>query len=227
MTTNPTHARLLDIAIEHFGRAGLHGTSTRDIARAADTPMSSITYHFGGKEGLYLAAAQRITDRISQGLGPALAQAERMSATATDTAAARLALHGLYRHIAVVLVGGDIAPIARFIVREQADPTAAFSRIYDGVMAPVLACISGLLRVVAVNRIGAAEARLRAMSLTGQVLVFRVAREAALRSQGWKRIGKAELEAIQAVVADHLDAVLDRLEHGSSPAHKRTRGNAK
>jgi AcrR family transcriptional regulator len=227
MTTNPTHARLLDIAIEHFGRTGLHGTSTRDIARAADTPMSSITYHFGGKEGLYLAAAQRITDRISERLGPALAQAERINATATDTAAARVALHGLYRHIAVVLVGGDIAPIARFIVREQADPTAAFSRIYDGVMAPVLTCISGLLRVVAGNRIGAAEARLRAMSLTGQVLVFRVARETALRSQGWKKIGKEELEAIQAVVADHLDAVIDRLEHGSSPARKGTRGNAK
>lgn len=49
--------RLLEIAIREFAAKGLDGASTRGIAAAAGTAMSSITYHYGGKEGLYLAAA--------------------------------------------------------------------------------------------------------------------------------------------------------------------------
>ncbi len=41
-------AMLLDTAIDQFGRLGFEGASTRDIARASGTAMSSITYHFGG-----------------------------------------------------------------------------------------------------------------------------------------------------------------------------------
>src|SRR3546814_17899513 len=48
--------RLLETAVREFGRKGLAGASTRGIATAAGTALSSITYHYGGKEGLYLAA---------------------------------------------------------------------------------------------------------------------------------------------------------------------------
>ena len=58
-------SRLLDIAISEFGAKGLEGASTRGIAAAAGTAMSSITYHYGGKEGLYLAAADRIAERMA------------------------------------------------------------------------------------------------------------------------------------------------------------------
>jgi uncharacterized protein (TIGR02217 family) len=59
MGTASTDSRLLDVAIDHFGRLGLEGASTRAIARDAETLMSSITYHFGGKEGLYLGVEER------------------------------------------------------------------------------------------------------------------------------------------------------------------------
>ena len=62
-------SRLLDIAISEFGTKGREGASTRGIAAAAGTAMSSITYHYGGKEGLYLAAADRIAERMTAGLG--------------------------------------------------------------------------------------------------------------------------------------------------------------
>ena len=52
--------RLIQVAIQRFGELGFDGASTRDIAAAADTTMSNITYHFGGKEGLYHAAAEAI-----------------------------------------------------------------------------------------------------------------------------------------------------------------------
>ena len=67
--------RLLDTAIEQFGRLGLEGASTRAIAAAANTAMSSITYHYGSKQGLYLAAAERIGEQIARRFAAALKDA--------------------------------------------------------------------------------------------------------------------------------------------------------
>ena len=50
---------LLSAALDAFGRHGFDSASTRDIAKSAGMPMSQITYHFGGKDGLYLACATR------------------------------------------------------------------------------------------------------------------------------------------------------------------------
>ena len=58
------HERLLETAIREFGAKGLDGASTRGIAAAAGTAMSSITYHYGGKEGLYLATADYIASQM-------------------------------------------------------------------------------------------------------------------------------------------------------------------
>lgn len=209
--TKPTDSRLLDVAIEHFGRFGLNGASTRAIAKDAGTPMSAITYHFGGKDGLYLAAARHIGAQMADRLAPAIAEADRARGDADDPLAARHALHVIFTHIAKVLTSANAASLARFIVREQADPTEAFTLIYDGIMAPMLARVVILLTIVANGKLDASEARLRAVALLGQVLVFRVARETALRAVGWTDIGPDELEIIQHIVADHLRAVLDRL----------------
>src|SRR3546814_15646539 len=62
--------RLLETAVREFGRKGLDGASTRGIAKAAGTAMSSITYHYGGKEGLYLAAADYIVSQMDDGAHP-------------------------------------------------------------------------------------------------------------------------------------------------------------
>src|SRR5438552_17576968 len=71
--------RLLDAAIDHFGRKGIEGASTRGIAAAAGTTMSSITYHYGSKQGLYLAAARHIADQMGDRMAPALAASQTRS----------------------------------------------------------------------------------------------------------------------------------------------------
>jgi TetR/AcrR family transcriptional regulator, regulator of cefoperazone and chloramphenicol sensitivity len=211
MTTSATHTRLLDVAIDHFGRFGIDGASTRAIAKDADTPMSSITYHFGGKEGLYLATAAHIAHRMGQLLAPAIAKAAATCQSGCTPAQAREALHTIFKHAAAVLVSAETAPLARFIVREQANPTEAFNRIYDALMGPMLSRQAFLLGVISGGRLEESEARVRAIALMGQVLVFRVAREAALRAGGWQDVGTKELEVIQSTLADHLDAILDHL----------------
>lgn len=70
MALSSTQSRLIDVAIDHFVRWGMDGASTRKIARDARAPMSAITYHFGSKEGLYLAAADHIAARLHMQLAP-------------------------------------------------------------------------------------------------------------------------------------------------------------
>ena len=57
-----THLRLLDAGLDLFGRAGMHGVTTRALAEAAGVNLNAILYHFGGKEGLYMAVARGIVE---------------------------------------------------------------------------------------------------------------------------------------------------------------------
>jgi AcrR family transcriptional regulator len=50
--------KLIAAATPIFARKGLHGTNVRDLARAAGVNFSMISYHFGGKNGLYAAVLE-------------------------------------------------------------------------------------------------------------------------------------------------------------------------
>ena len=52
------------------------------------------------------------------------------------------------------------------------------------------------------------ELRILALTLVGQLLVFRIARAAVLRALDWDKVGAAELAKIQMVVDRNLDAML-------------------
>src|SRR5216683_916021 len=58
-------SRLLAVAIDVFGRYGFDATRTRTLADAAGVNPQAIGYYFGGKEGLYVAAAEHIASSIS------------------------------------------------------------------------------------------------------------------------------------------------------------------
>jgi hypothetical protein len=50
--------------------------------------------------------------------------------------------------------------------------------------------------------------RLTVFTLIGQVIYFRIGREAVLRRMGWREIGEAEAAKVVAVTADNLGAIL-------------------
>src|SRR5262245_13761255 len=59
-----TRERLLPAAVDVFAVPGFDGTSTRMLASAAEVNLQAIAYYFGNKEGLYVAAAQHISQYI-------------------------------------------------------------------------------------------------------------------------------------------------------------------
>lgn len=58
--------RILDAAIAVIAEHGLSGTTHRLIARAADVPLGSLTYHFSSLDELCSQAFTRLADRLSQ-----------------------------------------------------------------------------------------------------------------------------------------------------------------
>lgn len=56
--------KIIDAATELFAQEGLHGISTRDIAKASGLNVSLISYYFGGKENLYKTVIQGFFHRV-------------------------------------------------------------------------------------------------------------------------------------------------------------------
>lgn len=199
--------RLLDAAIDHFGQKGLEGASTRAIAAAAGTTMSSITYHYGGKEGLYLAAVRHIANQIGEHLAPALASTDLTAQDSGPEAASRTVL-SIVDHFLGIILRPETEAWARLIVREQMGPTGAFDALYAGVMGRAIDHLSALLVRIGEGRWDDTEARLKALAIIGQALVFRVGRATLLRAAGWTDVDAEGAAAIRRVVLAHTRAVL-------------------
>lgn len=197
MTTPELSQRIITAALEQFGRLGFDAASTRDIARASGVAMSSITYHFGGKQGLYLACADHIALVISGVHAPLL---EAIKANPPQTVeAARAAAIALLENFARFMLAPESEMHCQFIVREQQHPTEAFERIYAQMMRPVLEAATMLLAIILPDR---DETMRRALvtNLVGMALVLRVGRACVARVM--------QVDDIDAQTADLLIANL-------------------
>jgi AcrR family transcriptional regulator len=207
--------RLIKAGIDLFGRHGFDSTSTRAIAVAAGAQMSAITYHFGGKDGLYLACARYIAEQMRDRLAPALADCDAIQGH-DDSAAARQAIMALIGGVVTVMMRDDVALIARFVVREQMNPTPAFTTLYEGVMADVITRVSGLMQRISPQPLPEEAARVRTIALMGQVFAFRFARAVLMAATGWETAGDRETDIVRAIVLDHSSAILAALERGGA-----------
>lgn len=81
-----TRMALLEAALVLFGERGFEGTSTRDIAGLAGCNQGLISFHFGGKEGLYDAARTVIFDNLGSIVRPMTHRLEEALSAETDAA---------------------------------------------------------------------------------------------------------------------------------------------
>src|SRR5579871_1631091 len=67
-----TQSRIIAAALDVFGAHGFDGASTRMIAKRARITLPALHYYFDTKEGVYLACAEHISERLEARLGPAV-----------------------------------------------------------------------------------------------------------------------------------------------------------
>lgn len=203
--------KLIDAALLVFGENGFSGASTRAIAAQAGVNIAAIPYYFSGKEGLYLAVADHIADQIASRMGAGLVLAERLGdEPSTSDEQRRETMLQLADSFVLMMVGSEEAALwARFIVREQFDPTAAFEILYERIMGPSYVAIGKLLGPLLGLPADSEEMKLRVFSLIGQALIFRVARSAVLRRLGWDNYTAGRLDQIRAALRSNIGAIID------------------
>jgi hypothetical protein len=118
--------------------------------------------------------------------------------------------------LATVMMRDEIAPLARFVLREQMNPSPAFEIIYEGYMRRILDQMGMLLQRVVGGTLKTEELRVRSIALLGQAFVFRFGRAALMRATQWQSIGEPEAMAVRAAVLAHSEAILNALESGTS-----------
>jgi AcrR family transcriptional regulator len=211
-----TRAALIQAALEIFGRDGFDAASTRAIAAAAGTNQALIGYHYGGKEGLYLAVFEHIADRFGERVLPVAAAIRRQLAVIETRALDRQArldrylppLLRLLDTFTAVLVGEEAAGWARLILREQHSPSRAFDLLYARMMGPLTDLTAQLLAGALGGEPDKTRIDLLLFTTLGQALTFRAARASVLRRTGWREIGASELAAIQAQIRRNAAAIV-------------------
>lgn len=220
-----TREALVTAAVEIFGQRGYHAATNRALAEAAGVNAALIGYHFGGKRGLYLAAFEHIADGMARRLGPVartidqdleVLEMEEPESPAELRARLLPLLHRLLDGFVAMLTAEESASWARLLVREQQDPTEALDIVYEGMLGRVLSLATRLIARMAGTALP--RARLLALTLLGQAVVFRVARTTTLRHLGWNHIGPEEVEILQRTVRDNATAVLTTLTRTADSA---------
>src|SRR3546814_20149071 len=97
------------------------------------TPVRA--YHCGGNNELYVAVGRNIAARMADLMAPTLSA--RRTADDGGPANARSQIHTIFSAMLTIMLGSQSASWARFIVREQMEPTPAFDELYNGPMGQI------------------------------------------------------------------------------------------
>lgn len=204
-----TKQRLLDAAVKLFGTYGFDAVTTRRLTQEAKVNQVAIPYHFGGKEGLYIAVAEYIVDRIRRQVAPALVELVDAETARMDPVGAKRVLKEVLGRLAGLLVGTSEAQHwARFILREQMDPSPAFDVLYEGVFDTIVQSVLRLCAIATGGKESDPDLKLRVITIIGQIVVFRAARSAVLRTMDWSDVGAPEVQTINRIIGANVDAML-------------------
>jgi AcrR family transcriptional regulator len=212
-----TREALVLAALRLFGRQGFDGTSTREIAAAANANIGSIAYHFGGKDGLRMAAADHIVSTIQSVAGSVLGHIDQSLDAGMDREVAHRQLSAaVERMVGFIVARPEAGEIVQFMLRELAHPTDALDRIYAGVFEPTHKRLCRVWEVATGEPAESDRTKLTIFTLIGQVIYFRIAREPVMRRMGWSDIGPNEATQVIDVAKSNLDAILTARKGGQS-----------
>ena len=206
--TPGTRERLLEAAIDVFGRHGFDSATTRMIAKAANVNIAAIPYYFGGKGGLYQAVIEYIVAQIKEEAGELLKQIGGTTFTKdTGRQQARELIKAVLERFINFIAGSEQGPrFSRIILREQMFPNPSYDTIFEGFLKPLLNALATLI-MAASGESDPRQATFKAMTLMGQVVIFRVARETIVRGLDLEGYSPEELEEIRRVIIANAMAI--------------------
>lgn len=204
-----TRARMLDAAVEAFGRDGFAGVTTRQIADEAEASLPTLNYYFGDKAGLYLACAHEIADRYERAMGEVAREVVDALRAPMDPGVARERLKQLFAALIEFLFARDDTKTwALFIQREIANPGEAYEVLYSRVWAPGVEISAALISRALGGAQTTTDARVRAILLISSLTAFSSGRLVVTR------VLDLPPQAHAAAVAAIIEQDIERLGRG-------------
>lgn len=130
---NDARMCLLNTAAKLFSKLGVDKTSTRDISKESNANISLISYHFGGKEGLYKEVIKEFALKVQAQMTPVIEQFK---------------LHDLTREIfiqEVTLVINNLIEmrnahpeISKILAREKIEGLPLSKEVHEEIFYPLL-----------------------------------------------------------------------------------------
>ncbi len=209
---------LILAAVKVFGEFGLDGARSRMLAEAAGVNVALINYHFGGKQGLYLAMLENIGDRVMSQISPTLDRIQDQMVTIGNDqrklkefsiASLEMLLFGML----MMFLSKEVTSFSIIIDREQQRPTEGFNVLYRKFLGIVITNITALVAAAKGLDENSEDARLSAVMLVGQVLVFRSAYATVTKFMKWDEIDEEQVAMIKKQISETIKATLSVDEH--------------
>ncbi len=209
-----TRQRLIDAGLEIFGTYNLEGATTRQLAELAGVNQAAIPYYFGGKEGLYFAVIEHLFSANFAVIGPVVTalQAELATKKPTKDQALALLKKLLNTMLERILARKASSTWARIIMREQMQPTQAFSLIYEKGIRRVHEAVAMLLAIILEKKPTDRRVILRSHMVVGQILIFLAGRETIRRRLNLTGYTDEEVKEIKQALDDQLELLRSATE---------------
>ena len=207
MQTNPltdprseaTRQRLIDTGLTLFGRYGFDGVTTRQLATTAQVNQAAIPYHFGGKEGVYLA----IAEQIAASVGPQVnALQKNIHSRLNHEAPQTLLLECTVKLAEIAFTPEHQSSWFIFLTREQFHPTAALTILQRGFIDPVHQLIGELIALITNTAVDTEENILLTQAYLGPLVGFACGKAMLNSHLNWPiELTDAEWRRVIAMVA--------------------------
>lgn len=196
-----TKEKLLQTATELFSKRGIEGVSTRDLAKASGVNLCSINYYFGTKQKLYEAILENVVEKIVSLVTDRQISLQNQGLSALEE------IKAFAGNLLDLLCSDTISSIqAELLIKEIINPTAAYDKLYLQVIEPLHKRLTSL--VMQLTGVSEQEAIIKTHCIMGQVVMFRIHKEALLRRLGTEKYTPELVAEIRKQVLTNCEVIL-------------------
>jgi TetR/AcrR family transcriptional regulator, regulator of cefoperazone and chloramphenicol sensitivity len=209
-TSHPTtKQRLLDAARAVFAEKGFEAASVGEICDRADANRAAISFHFGGKERLYIECVKDAHRRINQ---------EFPVPQWAPSTPADVRLAGFMRTLILRMFHDPDTFCAELMVREMAHPSGACAEVVSEFIRPMADELMSILAELLPAGVPEERRYLLGFSLVSQCLFYKQCRPVAALLMGEERFAALDVERVAAHVTDVARAAVAAVARANADA---------
>ena len=203
-----TRAKLIKTGTRLFAQFGYNGVSMRTLAAEAGVNLATVSYHFGGKPGLYQAILQEII-RIRDNIFPPAQEVLNRINKAGDDLAAKASVVNWFMEMLVRGVHGRLENVWASIVisRELAHPSDLYPKLEQELFIPSFEALCALVEGVSPKDTEKADIFISAYGLIAVVIKLLECHDLITKRLGWDSY-EDHLDTITAILKTRIRGFL-------------------